>query len=288
MSVREAHRPREVPIRLVMCARPSVVCLTLTRVSTDQGPPTNDRVPTAAKALAAVLLVVLVVHFGITFLWNSQPNPATDVVGDQVDDYIEPLFEQHWRLFAPNPVNAENELLVRADVRNPETGEFETTPWTSATQREWSLVEGNPFPSRASRLTTNLHRRLEVAWEALDDDQRQVVTVDFFAMDDDWSELVNALKDEQDATATAIETYIRAERVATAYATQFAKAAWGKDVTSVQVRLRSTPVPRWKDRFGEPDPDAAVVTEFGWRPVVVTDEQDEKAFGEALDRMSAK
>lgn len=256
------------------------------RVSTADG----RSVPTAAKVLAAVLLLVFVTHFAITFLWNSGPNPANDVVGEQVDDYIEPLFEQHWRLFAPNPVHAEDELLVRADVRNPETGEFETTPWTSATHREWTLVDGNPFPSRASRLTSNLHRRVESAWEDLNDDQRQIVTDDFFAMDDDWSELTAALTkaqsdEESTSTRSAIEAYVRAERIAAGYATQFAKATWGKEVTSVQVRLRRTQVPPWKERFSQPDTDAAAITEFGWRPTVVADEQDDAAFADALNRM---
>ncbi len=246
-------------------------------------PPPDRPPPAFATGLAFVLVGVLAIHFGVTFLWNAPPNPVKDVVGGQVSSYMRPFFVQNWSLFAPDPINTEEEILVRARVPGAD-GDGEVTPWVSATEREWLVVDHNPMPSRASRLSSNLHRRLMSAWRGLSEEQRLVLTEPYDDMVD-WTPLADDLKAAPGGAGdTRVATMVRADRVATAYATQVARSLWGEGVDAVQIRLRSTPVPRWPDRFGpDPDPATASVRQFGWRPVLVADGQDDDAFARAFE-----
>lgn len=240
-----------------------------------------------ARIVAAVLVMILAGHFLVTFLWNAPPNPVKAVVRPDVVTYMDPVFWQNWSLFAPNPVNAESELLVRADALNPETGEYETTQWFSPTRREWTLVEGNPFPPRSSRLSANVYRRLSSAWYDLNVEQRDVVARDFFNVGEDWSRLARALEraDDDEVGQDDIDDMVLADQVATAYATQVAKVRWGDDLTSVQFQIRRTPVPRWNERFDDFDPDEAFVRRFGWRPLVTFDGQDDGTFAAYVESL---
>lgn len=248
--------------------------------------PGRTEPPPIAKGVAFFLVGLVAMHFVATFLWNAPDNPVKDVVGGQVTGYMRPFFQQSWSLFAPNPVNAEDELLVRAQVADAQTGDLRTTDWAYPTQLEWTIVEHNPAPSRASRLSSNLHRRLNSAWNRLSDEQQQILAGDYHDMAD-WQPLADDLIAEQGGdTSPQVADIVRADRVATGYATQFAKATWGEEVAAVQFQLRRTPVPRWAQRK-EPEPDNPSVTtrEFGWRPVLVDDNQNESLFAATIERL---
>lgn len=240
--------------------------------------------PPIAKGLAFFLVGLIALHFTATFLWNAPTNPIRESVASEVSGYMRPFFVQNWSLFAPNPINAEDELLVRAQVTDPQTGEVEVTPWRYPTRLEWTLVHHSPAPSRASRLSSNLHRRLNSAWNDLSDEQQDILSSHYAQMDD-WRPLADDLIAAQGGETSAdVATAVRADRVATGYATQFAKAIWGDGVVAVQVQLRRTPVPRWDERM-EPEPDSpsSSTHEFGWRPVLVDADQNEELFARTIE-----
>ncbi len=241
-------------------------------------------VPPIAKGVAFFLVGLVALHFVATFLWNAPSNPIKESVGDQVSGYMRPFFQQNWSLFAPNPVNAEDELRVRAQVEDPQTGEVTTTEWEDPTRLEWTLITHDPAPSRASRLTSNLHRRVNTAWDALTDDQQAILGTDYQDMAD-WRPLADDLIASQGGeTSNRVANIVRADRVTTGYATQFAKALWGEDVVAVQFQLVRTPVPRWDVRFDRPPENPQqTVREFGWRPALVDPNQDEAAFADVMD-----
>lgn len=246
-------------------------------------PPSPSNPPPIAKGIAFFLVGLLGIHFGVTFLFNAPDNPVKDALGDEVSGYIQPFFQQNWSLFAPNPINSEDELLVRAQVLDPDSGETTTTDWVSATRLEWQLIENNPFPSRASRLSSNLHRRLDSAWRQLSTDQQSVLAEDFSYVTD-WGQITDRLAGQSGGTVTAdVATMVRADRVATAYATQFATAHWGEDVQAVQYQLSRTPVPRWQERFADAPEAVPTIRDFGWRPLVVNDGQDQDAFARTVE-----
>lgn len=241
-----------------------------------------------AKGLAFFLVGLVGLHFAVTFLWNAPASPIKDAVRSDVSSYMLPFFEQNWSLFAPNPVNAEDEFLVRARVADPQTGEIETTDWRSATELEWRLVHHNPAPSRASRLSSNLHRRMNTLWNRLSDEQQEIVARDYVTTGEaDWERLADDLAAAEGAeTSSRVEDFISAERVGAGYATQFAKAMWPGEVTAVQYELRRTPVPRWRDRMAPP-PEAPEFStrEFGWRPPLTDDDQDESLFAATIEEL---
>ncbi len=244
--------------------------------------------PPIAKGLAFFLVGVVGLHFAATFLWNAPENPVKESVAAEVSGYMRPFFVQNWSLFAPNPINAEDELLVRAQVADPQTGETEVTEWRNATKLEWSVVRHNPAPSRASRLSSNLHRRIGSAWRDLTDEQQDIVAEDYQDMDD-WVPLSDDLIDAQGGeTSSRVADIVRADRVATGYATQFAQAIWGGDnIEAVQFELRRTPVPRWDERK-EPEPEnpSFSTREFGWRPVLVDPDQDGSEFASTIEGLA--
>ncbi|WP_166355451.1 DUF5819 family protein [Phytoactinopolyspora limicola] len=244
-------------------------------------------VPPLARGIAFFLVGLLGIHFLMTFLWNAPDNPVKEALREEVNGYIQPFFQQNWSLFAPNPVSSESELLLRARTEDPVTGDIRTTEWVSPTQLEWSVVRGNPAPSRVSRLSANMHRRLNSAWNRLNDEQKEIVADDYEDMDV-WTPLADDLIEAQGGqTSSRVATIVRADRVASGYSTQVARALWGDDVVAVQFRLQRTPVPSWEDRF-EPEPEEPhrIYREFGWRPVLVNDGQDDGAFARTLLRLS--
>ncbi|MET9350471.1 DUF5819 family protein [Streptomyces termitum] len=121
----------------------------------------------AAVALAA-LAVLACLHLAMVFLHVAPSNTLTKQHGQAVDDWIYPEFEQNWKLFAPNPLQQNISLQVRAQVAGP--GGSHVTNWIDLTAQDAEDVRGNVFPSHAQQ---NLLRRA-VDWygTAHDDEGR--------------------------------------------------------------------------------------------------------------------
>lgn len=241
--------------------------------------------PPVAKGLAFFVVGLLAMHFVVTFLFNAPSNPIKQSVSGEVNGYMRPFFQQNWSLFAPNPISSEDTFEVRARIVDAQTGAERVTDWVSATEYEWALVHHSVAPSRASRLSSNLHRRLHRAWDDLNGDQREIVARDFDAMPN-WTPLADELIEAQGGkTSRVVANVVRGDRVATGYTTQVARALWGSEVRAVQFRLRRTPVPRWDARFDPvPVDPSGTVRDFGWRPVLSNDGQSDEAFEAAFER----
>jgi hypothetical protein len=79
-----------------------------------------------------MLAAVLLLHFGITFLYLTPLNPIKPAIIPALEGYMSPLFTQHWELFAPNPRVDTRLLLVACRVVN-EQGQVEERPWSNMT-----------------------------------------------------------------------------------------------------------------------------------------------------------
>jgi hypothetical protein len=99
----------------------------------------------------AVVAVGVCVHLGMTFLHVAPANTVTKAHGKAVDDWIYPEFEQNWKLFAPNPLQQNISIQVRAGVRGPD-GMTLTTGWYKA-------IDGNLLPSHTQQ------NELRRAWD---------------------------------------------------------------------------------------------------------------------------
>jgi hypothetical protein len=114
----------------------------------------------AATGIAVALcLAISVFHLAAVFLHVAPANPISQRYGKQIDAWIYPVFEQNWKLFAPDPETVSRQISARTK-RTSATGVVEVSEWFDLTAVDDSAVKHNFFPSHT---TNNLLRR---AWTA--------------------------------------------------------------------------------------------------------------------------
>lgn len=213
-----------------------------------------------------------------SFLWIFPPSPLRQLVpGNALTSYMIPMFGQSWSVFAPEPINGDYHFNVRAVVKTDD-GE-ETTGWVSATDVELSMVKYNLFPPRAGVQAEELASTVKGAWDALNDDHREVARLGYF--EGKWEQrLAEKLRSYGDREAQ-VEDYTSEEHRAVAYATQVAKALWGERVVRVQYRVSRQNVVPFAERNSpdavRPEPQTVLP---GWRAPLVEAGQDEKNFAD--------
>jgi hypothetical protein len=111
----------------------------------------------AALALAIVAVTVCV-HLGMTFLHVAPANAVTKQHGTAIDDWIYPEFEQNWKLFAPNPLQQNIAVQVRAQVLAAD-GTVRTTGWYDLSAEDGRAIDGNLLPSHTQQ------NELRRAWD---------------------------------------------------------------------------------------------------------------------------
>jgi hypothetical protein len=111
----------------------------------------------AVAVTVGAVAVGALLHLGMVFLHVSPSNTLSTEHAKEVRDYVYPEFEQNWKLFAPNPVQQNNHVEARAEVRKAD-GSTETTGWLDLTGMDVSAMRHNPIPSHYNQ---NLLRR---AW----------------------------------------------------------------------------------------------------------------------------
>ena len=233
-----------------------------------------------ARGAAVVLALVLSFHFAATALWVSPAAPLNDALAPVLNPYMQPFFQQSWSLFAPNPVQGDYTFLLRARWTDRSTGQLRTSDWVDVTTREWSGILHNPLHPRSDMYSDELSGILSDDQDNLIDDQASIVERDY--SHSGWGQLLADLSAQKGADPDLLEPYVRHERVAAAFATQYAYALWGPDVEAVQIRLKYTAVPNFEDRADKDAQPQSVFTYYGWRPTVVFDGQSQKYFAEAV------
>lgn len=109
------------------------------------------------RTAVALCLVTTLVHVVLVFLHVAPSNPVSKRYSSQVNGWVFPLFEQNWRLFAPDPDSFNRKILARTAHTDSE-GSVQVTPWFDLAAVDRSAVDHNVFPSHTSQ---NLLRR---AW----------------------------------------------------------------------------------------------------------------------------
>ncbi len=117
--------------------------------------------PVALKAgvqLAVILcLTTALVHVLLVFLQVAPPNPVSRQYSRQIDAWVFPLFEQNWRLFAPDPESVNRQISARTMHTAPD-GTVQVSSWFDLTAVDTTAVKHDPFPSHTAQ---NMLRR---AW----------------------------------------------------------------------------------------------------------------------------
>ena len=227
-----------------------------------------------------MLALVLSFHFAATALWVSPAGPIYNAVAPVVNPYMQPFFQQGWNLYAPNPWSGDYTFLLRARWTDHSTGQLRTSDWVDVTTREWNGILHHPVHPRSDQYSEGLSELLSDDQDNLIDNQASIVERDYSHAG--WDQLLADLSAQKGADPGSLESYVLHQRVAVAFATQYAYALWGPDVEAVQIRLKYTPVPSFADRADKDVQPESFFTYFGWRPTVVFDGQSQKYFAEAV------
>ncbi|MFD5077734.1 DUF5819 family protein [Streptomyces sp. NPDC058371] len=111
------------------------------------------------RAAVVVCLATALVHVLLVFLHVAPPNPVSRQYSRQVNAWVFPLFEQNWRLFAPDPESVNRQISART-LRTAPDGSTRVSGWFDLTAVDNAAVRHNPFPSHT---TQNMLRR---AWSS--------------------------------------------------------------------------------------------------------------------------
>lgn len=129
--------------------------------SPSEGPDTLSHLPlplrAATRGIAVLLVGVAVLHMLFLFLHVAPPNQVSQRYAKQIQSWVYPLFEQNWRLFAPEPESSVPQISART-VRTSADGSQQVSGWLDLTAVDNAGVRHNPFPSHT---TQNMLRR---AW----------------------------------------------------------------------------------------------------------------------------
>ncbi|MFG2723902.1 DUF5819 family protein [Streptomyces canus] len=190
----------------------------------------------------AVVAVAVCVHIGMVFLHVAPQNTVTKQHGRAVDDWVYPEFEQNWKLFAPNPLQQDIAVQVRARIRSADGGS-RTTGWYDLSAQDGRAVDGNLLPSHTQQ--NELRRSWDLFVATHDADNRPV-----------------------GLRGTLSETYLR--RIVALRLERDDATARGDVLVSVQVRSRTTnvPPPKWSEEKVSVQP---VYRELPWWAVTAGD-----------------
>ncbi|WP_062644894.1 DUF5819 family protein [Streptomyces sp. NBRC 110468] len=195
----------------------------------------SPRYQVGAALALAVVAVAVCVHVGMVFLHVAPSNTVTKAHGKAVDDWIYPEFEQNWKLFAPNPLQQNIAVQVRAQVRT-EDGGSRTTGWYDLSAQDGRAIDGNLLPSHTQQ------NELRRAW-------------DFFTATHDNENRPVGLR------GALSETYLR--RIVVLRLERGGVAGDGGVVERIQVRSQTTNVtpPKWSTEKVSMSP---VYRELSW------------------------
>ncbi|MGW3156599.1 DUF5819 family protein [Streptomyces sp. NPDC001089] len=201
----------------------------------------------AAFALA-VVAVLACVHLGMVFLHVAPSNTVTKQHGKAIDEWVYPEFEQNWKLFAPNPLQQNIDVQVRARVRGTD-GSATETGWYDLSALDGAAIDGNLLPSHTQQ------NELRRAW-------------DFYVGTHDNDNRPVGLRGDLS------ERYLR--RVVLLRLAREEAGGKGALVERVQVRSRTTnvPPPDWSD---EQVSERPVLRELPWWTVTEKDLTDTRS-----------
>nr|WP_329417158.1 DUF5819 family protein [Streptomyces sp. NBC_00704] len=195
----------------------------------------SPRYQVCAALAIAVVAVAVCLHVGMVFLHVAPSNTVTKAHGKAIDDWIYPEFEQNWKLFAPNPLQQNIAVQVRAQVRTADGGS-RTTGWYDLSAQDGRAIDANLVPSHTQQ--NELRRAWDFFTATHDNDNRSV-----------------------GVRGALAETYLR--RIVVLRLERGGLTAGGGVVERVQVRSRTINVtpPKWSTEKVSTSP---VYRELSW------------------------
>ncbi|MDJ1370780.1 DUF5819 family protein [Gulosibacter molinativorax] len=234
------------------------------------------------RGVLVALSLVTAWHIFASFLWIAPSSPLREIPTQKVlSSYMIPFFGQSWSVFAPEPINGSYTLKVRAVVDDG-SGPVETE-WVDATAVEYSMIQNNLFPPRAGIQAGEVASQHKAEFDGLTADHQVIAGLNYF--EGDWEARLEE-KMSSYGDAALVEEYMVTEHMATAYATQVARAVWGEDVQRVQYEISRQNVIPFADHH---DPEAqqppVQIIATGWRGLIVNPGQSDEAFADVFLRV---
>lgn len=246
--------------------------------STGDAPPEHSRLTTLKRVVILLLVFFTAWHIFASFLWIAPYSGLRQAVpGKMLESYMIPMFGQSWSVFAPNPINGDYRIQVRAVV--VEDGTEIETEWVDATEAEVTMLTHNLFPPRAAATSIQVASNFKSAYDELNDEQQDVVALGYYEGDDWRDRMKTALLAH--GNENAVMHYMERSRITGAYATQVAYAMWGESVKQVQyIVSRQNVIPF--DERNNPDAERPAVQSAptGWRGTIVEPGQSQERFAE--------
>lgn len=238
--------------------------------------------PLVRRVVIIIAAVFAAWHIFATFLWIAPPSGLRQIVpGNILQAYMIPLQGQSWSVFAPEPINGDHRLEVRAIVASQ--GDARTTEWVDATAAELSMAKHHLFPPRAAIQSTEMASRFKGAYDGLSAEQRKVVALGFYKGADWETRMTDKITSL--GAGKPVADYLAVDHEVNAYATQVAYAVWGDGVVHVQFAVSRQNVIPFAQRN---DPDAKrpapQKAPTGWRGVIEEPGQSRENFGKTFRR----
>jgi hypothetical protein len=224
--------------------------------------------PSLRSTFIAVAVALVGLHLVSVTLEALPPNRYSEVLQDQTA-YVDPYFTQNWRLFAPNPVAEDRNLLFQGAYRAAD-GSVVETEWVDWTAIELDLVRHRLVGGRAGYVTTKLVTPLRARTAALSDVQRAIALAPAASDPPSFAALGADLR-AAGTPPVVTDLFVRYEQVTTRLASDVLAARWpGRDLVAVRYAVRRHGVVPFAARDGSPAERAAsrptpVEETGGWR-----------------------
>lgn len=213
------------------------------------------RRPTLRSSFLAVVVAIVAVHLVAVTLAALPPNRYSEAARGQTA-YLDPYFTQNWRLFAPNPISEDRNLLFQGAYLDAD-GEPARTAWVDWTAVELDLVRHRLVGGRAGYVTNKLVSPLRSRATALDESQRLVVTGAPQADPPTWRALTRDLEAAGTSRDSALG-FVRYEQAATRLGTDVLASRYPElRLTAVRYAVRRHAVVPYAARGGSADERAA-------------------------------
>ncbi len=103
-----------------------------------------------------IAFATMCLHFLMILLYTLPINPVSVRLHGPISRYVEPLFYQNWQLFAPEPLDSAQGLLLRVRVRDGTNSE-KTTEFIDITSPKISALHATRFfPPLRTRIVSSL------------------------------------------------------------------------------------------------------------------------------------
>lgn len=256
-------------------------------VSSQESPHATTIPGTARRTVVWVLVAVGLVHSALVMLWIMPVNPLRDAVGqERLSSYVYPYFDQSWSVFAPTPRRGGENVVIRAYLGDVDAKDGKTTGWYDITTHEDEKIEHLVNPSRIHSATRRLGGNTNAVLPSFNDRQKALLGGNYVKTDVSvLQKRLAALNERGPAGDADIATLMRQDRMLTRFASLYARALWGDEVSMVQVRVGNRKVPNYAFRNTTDFADVpfSYVT-FGWRAAWKGSADAQDAFDGYVDR----